>query len=40
MGGAQTTHIHAGVNVPALLNDLNTLLERASSLGVSGTQQR
>ena len=37
VGGAQTTHIHAGVNVPALLNDLNTVLEKASSLGVSGT---
>jgi hypothetical protein len=37
VGGAQTTHIHSGVNVPAMLNDLNTVLERASSLGVSGT---
>jgi hypothetical protein len=37
VGGAQTTHIHAGVNVPALLSDLNTLLGKASSLGVSGT---
>jgi hypothetical protein len=37
VGGAQTTHIHAGVNVPALLSDLNTVLQRASSLGVSGT---
>ena len=36
MGGAQTTHIHAGVNVSALLTDLNTVLEKASSLGVSG----
>ena len=36
VGGVQTTHIHAGVNVPALLNDLNTVLEKASSLGVSG----
>jgi hypothetical protein len=35
-GGAQTTHIHAGVNVPALLKDLNTLLGKASSLGASG----
>jgi hypothetical protein len=39
VGGAQTTHIHAGVNVPALLTDLNTVLERASSLGVSGASQ-
>ncbi len=36
VGGAQTTHIHAGVNVTALLTDLNTVLEKASSLGVSG----
>ncbi len=37
VAGAQTTHIHAGVNVPALLGDLNTVLERSSSLGVSAT---
>lgn len=36
VGGVQTTHIHAGVNVPALLSDLNTVLQKASSLGVSG----
>jgi len=36
VGGAQTTHIHAGVNVDALLTDLNTVLEKASSLGISG----
>ena len=36
VGGAQTTHIRAGVNVAALLTDLNTFLEKASSLGVSG----
>ena len=36
VGGAQTTHIHAGVNVPALMSDLNTVLKRASSTGVSG----
>ena len=36
VGGSQTTHIHAGVNVPALLTDLNTVLQKASSLGVSG----
>ncbi len=36
VGGASTTHIRAGVNVPALLNDLNTFLGKASSLGVSG----
>ncbi|MBV9606667.1 MAG: hypothetical protein JO027_16245 [Solirubrobacterales bacterium] len=32
VGGAQTDHIHAGVNVPSLLNDLNTFLEKASSV--------
>ena len=37
VGGTQTTHIHAGVNVPALLTDLNTLVEKASATGVSGT---
>jgi hypothetical protein len=31
IGGAQTTHIHAGINVPVLLSDLNTFLEKASS---------
>ena len=36
IGGAQTTHVHAGVNVNAMLTDLNTVLEKASSLGVSG----
>jgi hypothetical protein len=36
VGGAQTSHVHAGVNVSALLNDLNVLLGRASSVGVSG----
>ena len=40
VGGAQTTHIHAGVNVNALLTDLNTVLEKASSLGVSGRTAR
>jgi hypothetical protein len=37
VGGAPATHIHAGVNVPALLTDLNTFVEKASSTGVSGT---
>ncbi|MBV8220263.1 MAG: hypothetical protein JO325_17480 [Solirubrobacterales bacterium] len=36
VGGAQTNHIHSGVNVDAMLTDLNTVLEKASSLGVSG----
>jgi hypothetical protein len=33
--GVDTTHIHAGVNVSALLADLNTFLQKASSLGLS-----
>jgi hypothetical protein len=36
VGGAQTTHIHAGVNVDALLNDLSTFLQKASSVNVTG----
>jgi hypothetical protein len=36
VGGAQTTHIHAGIDVDALLTDLNTFLEKASSVNVSG----
>lgn len=36
VGGAQTTHIRAGINVAALLADFSTFLGRASSLGVSG----
>jgi len=36
VGGAPTTHIHAGVNMDALLTDLNTFLQKASSTGVSG----
>jgi hypothetical protein len=39
VGGAQTTHIHAGVNVPALLNDLNTFLQKASSVTGTGATQ-
>jgi hypothetical protein len=39
VGGADTTHIRAGVNVAALLTDLNTFLQKASSLGVSGTSR-
>lgn len=36
LGGADTTHIRAGVNVAALLVDINTFLQKATSLGVSG----
>jgi hypothetical protein len=38
VGGAGTTHIHAGINMPALLQDLNTFLGKASSLGVSSNK--
>ncbi|HEX7487841.1 MAG TPA: hypothetical protein VF341_02990, partial [Anaeromyxobacteraceae bacterium] len=34
IGGADTTHIRAGINVAVLLGDLNTFLQKASSLGV------
>jgi hypothetical protein len=37
VAGANTTHIHAGINVPALLSDLGTFLKKAPSLGLSGT---
>lgn len=37
VGGAQTTHVRASVNVPALLRDLSTFMRKAASLGVSGT---
>ncbi len=36
VAGAQTTHIRAGINVMALLGDLDTFLQKASSVGVSG----
>jgi hypothetical protein len=39
VGGAQTTHIHAGINVPALLGDLNTFIEKASSASGSAATQ-
>ncbi len=35
VAGAQTTHIRASVNVGSLLVDLNTFLQKASSLGSS-----
>lgn len=37
LGGAATTHIRAGVNVAALLTDLNTFLQKANSAGVTGS---
>jgi hypothetical protein len=36
ISGADTTHIRAAVNVAALLADLETFLQKASSLGVTG----
>ncbi len=36
IGDAETTQIRAGVNVPALLSDLNAFLLKASARGVSG----
>jgi hypothetical protein len=37
VGGAQTTHIRAGINVGSLLLDLNTILQKASTLtGAAG----
>jgi hypothetical protein len=39
IGGADTTHVHAGINVNAFLADLNTLLSKAGSLGVSGASK-
>ncbi len=35
-GGTNTAHIHAGIDVPALLADLNTFLSHASSVGAAG----
>jgi hypothetical protein len=37
VAGASTTHITAGLNVPSLLDDVNTLLSKAGSLGLSST---
>jgi hypothetical protein len=39
VGGTATTHIRAGINVSALVGDLSTVLQRASSLGVSGANR-
>jgi len=36
VGGASTTHIRAGVNLGALVDDIGTFLSKASSLGVPG----
>lgn len=39
VGGASTSHIHAGVDMNKLLSDLNTVLGRASSLGIAGASK-
>lgn len=39
MDGASVTDIHAGVDVPRLLLDLNTVLHKSSSLGISGANR-
>ncbi|HEY6396500.1 MAG TPA: hypothetical protein VIX82_03495 [Solirubrobacteraceae bacterium] len=39
VAGAGTTHIRAGVNVPAALADVSTVLRQASSIGVSGSHR-
>jgi hypothetical protein len=36
VAGANTTHIAAGLNMTALLNDISTLLGKAGSLGIAG----
>lgn len=37
VGGTDTTHITASINVAAFLTDFSTFLQKASTLGVSGT---
>jgi len=37
VGGAETTHVRATVNVDALLGDINTFLQKAASAGIAGT---
>jgi len=37
VGGTDTTHVTASINVAAFLNDFSTFLQKASTLGVSGT---
>lgn len=36
IAGAKTTHVRAGVNIPAVLADVSGVLRQASSIGVSG----
>lgn len=37
VGGVETTHVRAAVNVDALLGDVNTFLQKAASAGITGT---
>jgi len=39
VGGVGTTRIVGGVDVPALLDDVDTFLQRARSLGLQGAEQ-
>jgi hypothetical protein len=38
--GVKTTHVSAGVNLPALLDDVNDLLKRTDQLGLTKTQRQ
>lgn len=38
VSGTATTHIHAGINVPALLADVSAFLRMAATSGVSGSR--
>ena len=40
VGGAETIHVSAEIDVPKFLDDVNTLLGRAGSLGVAGSTPR
>jgi len=40
VGGAETTHVTATIDVPKFLLDINTLLKKADAIGVPGTQQQ
>jgi hypothetical protein len=39
VGGSDTVHVTAGVNVEKFLDDVNTLLEKAGQLGVTGAAE-
>jgi hypothetical protein len=40
LGGTETVHISAGVQVPSLITDLNGLLKQSGDLGLSADQQQ